>query len=241
MWTRAFSLKRGGREDKTSEAIAVVHVGDMVLLAAEGVRNEIVKKLREHYDLKHVHDLKKEGDTAELLGRTLLRTRRGYALYNDAKYAEEVAALVGLRPGSKPVTTPAAPEDGKGDATPIDEERAAAYRSAVGMPLWAANDRPDLKYTAGRLASAVSQPTVEQWEMLKRCARYFLGAPVGVVTLEPRGAGVGLYLPRNEEKFDYDPAAWDPDASHGASVKVFSDSDWGGCRRTRRSVTGGAL
>ena len=67
----------------------------------------------------------------------------------------------------------------------------------------------------------------------------------------PKGTqAIALYTPRTDEAFKSDPCGWDPFRGAGGErgekpkddeVRLYSDSDWAGCRVTRRSSSGGVL
>ncbi len=78
-----------------------------------------------------------------------------------------------------------------------------------------ASDRPDIAFAVKELCRGMSAPTARDPEALKRLARYLLGKPRVV--------------------FHY---AWQRAPE---SLDVYTDSDWAGCVKTRKSTTGGAL
>ena len=74
-------------------------------------------------------------------------------------------------------------------------------------------DRGDIVYCAKELTRHMARPTTADWEKMARFGRY--------LTNRPR---VQLWY-----KFQETPC----------QLETFSDTDWAGCRRTRRSTTGG--
>ncbi len=78
-----------------------------------------------------------------------------------------------------------------------------------------AQDRPDIAFAVKELCWNMSRPTSRDTDALKRLARCLLGKPH--VTVHFGWQAAPEYL------------------------DVYSDSDWAGCVRTRRSTTGGAL
>ena len=87
-----------------------------------------------------------------------------------------------------------------------------------GLPPWAytwAQDRGDLSYASKEVARGMATPTRKDCIKLKKLIRYLLGAK------------------RRATMFKWQ----DPPCM----VDGFTDSDWAGCPRTRRSTSGGVL
>ena len=76
-------------------------------------------------------------------------------------------------------------------------------------------DRPDLQYSVKEACRGMAQPTKGDQKKMRRIGRYLIGKPRMVATYN-----------------------WQERAS---TMKVFSDADWAGCRRTRKSTSGGVL
>lgn len=100
---------------------------------------------------------------------------------------------------------------------PQDLQDAAAtlYRAQVARANFLAGDRPDIAFAVKELCRAMSRPTDRDADGLKRLARYLLDRPRVVMCF--------------------------PWQTRPTSLQVFSDSDWAGCVRTRRSTSGGAV
>lgn len=75
-------------------------------------------------------------------------------------------------------------------------------------------DRPDLQFAAKRVCQSMANPTTAGMAKLTRVARYLAGAPEGVLTFEADRGPCGL-------------------------LRVYVDSDWAGCKMTRKSTSGG--
>ena len=154
----------------SEQVVAVIHVDDAIIVGSRKNRAEVMTKLRAKFALKHEHTLEETGDRVKLLGRSLLKTGRGYAMVNEETCVKDLAGIFGLTPGtSKEVTTPTSPTDrAEGDTTPVDDEKKQELRTAIGKLLWLANDRPDIKYAVGRLAGQVANMTANTWAETKQ-------------------------------------------------------------------------
>ena len=89
---------------------------------------------------------------------------------------------------------------------------ATQYRAVTARLNYLAQDRPDIRYAVSVCCSAMAQPTVRDLERLKRLARY----------LKHRPRALCLY------EWQEQPTA----------LNAWSDSDWAGDKRTRRSTSG---
>ena len=93
---------------------------------------------------------------------------------------------------------------------PVETTR---YRALAATANFLAIDRGDIVYCARELTRHMAKPTTADWEKMVRLERYLKNRP-----------RVQLWY-----KFQETPC----------QLETFSDTDWAGCRRTRRSTTGG--
>ncbi len=97
-----------------------------------------------------------------------------------------------------------------------EEELAAEEATSVAARLnFAAQDCPDIQFPTKEVCREMSSPTRAAWARVKRLARYLLERTAAVLKFE------WLY----EEP----------------GLDTYTDSDWAGCRRTRRSTSGGVI
>ena len=94
--------------------------------------------------------------------------------------------------------------------SPVETTRKRALAATANL---SAIDRGDIVYCAKELTRHMAPPTTADWEKMVRLGRH--------VKNRPR---VQLWY-----KFQETPC----------QLETFSDTDWAGCRRTRRSTTGG--
>ena len=95
---------------------------------------------------------------------------------------------------------------------PMPPDRATAYRRAVARLNYLGLDRPDVALAANRLSRCMAAPREGDEKPLKRILRYLRGRP-----------DCSLYFP------------WQPMPQ---KLDVCTDSDWAGCKITRRSTSG---
>ena len=100
-----------------------------------------------------------------------------------------------------------------------DEELGSAegkeYRALAARANYLALDRPDIQYAAKEICREMSKPTVKSMAKM-RLARYLLEHPQTIVKFSADRGGCG-------------------------NIDVYSDSDWAGCTKTRKSTAGGIL
>ena len=84
----------------------------------------------------------------------------------------------------------------------------------VGSLQYLSNDRCDVQFETSACAEEMKQPTEASWTRLIRLARYLAGTQSARVVLMTPGT-------------DYDP--------HEAFLRVWSDSDWAGAAKDRKS------
>ncbi|KAL5774663.1 hypothetical protein ACOSP7_012220 [Xanthoceras sorbifolium] len=84
------------------------------------------------------------------------------------------------------------------------------YRRLVCRLIYLTVTRPDIVYSVRTLSQFMQEPRILHWDAVIRILKYIKGTP-----------GQELLLP----------------SKNSLTLKAFCDSDWGGCRAIRRSVT----
>ena len=115
---------------------------------------------------------------------TIDRDERGefIDLEPDPRHAQMVAEEAGCGHQLKAVTTPR--EKQKDEvirqsmkSSTLDSSRATRFRSAVMRCNYLSQDRMDLCFAAKELSRHMSNPSEDDWNDLKRVARYLAGKP----------------------------------------------------------------
>ena len=193
----------------------VSHVDDLLIGGTSEdlvwVRQSIEKK----YDIKGT-DIENAKDGLKFLGRRIERQEYGYVWSAVPKHREILLDEWGLV-NANPVSTPVATENDQDwvtreQAQEMPKDDATKFRRAVARLNYLALDRPDLCVAAGKLSRCMARPREGDEKPLKRMLRYLQGEPL-----------VGIVF------------RWQPRPSQ---LVVLTDSDWAGCKVTRRSTTG---
>jgi hypothetical protein len=89
-----------------------------------------------------------------------------------------------------------------------------AFRGAAARANYVASDRIDCQFPSKEICRYMANPTAHAWKALKRLCRYYRSAPRLVYE----------YRKQSVECID-----------------VYTDTDWAGCPRTRKSTSGGVV
>jgi len=133
----------------------------------------------------------------------------------DPRQAERLIGDCGLE-GAKPVATPgvrSTTEELERDK-PLEPRLHTAFRGAAARGNYLSVDRLDCHYACKEVCRWMAHPSEASWTALKRLGRYLAGLPRLVYT----------YREQEVEWLD-----------------AYTDTDWAGCPRTRKSTNGGCL
>ena len=103
----------------------------------------------------------------------------------------------------------------EGDEEDLGGEGARSYRAIAARLNYMAQDCPDVMFGTKEGCRGMAKPTRGDWANLKKIARYLVG----------RASVLWRYVWQEE----------------GQRLKVYTDSDWAGCKKTRKSSSGGTL
>ena len=108
-----------------------------------------------------------------------------------------------------------ATEDERSASYCLTKAEATAYRGCAARSNYLGLDRPELQFAAKEVGRYMSNPTVNDIAALKRLGRYVKQHPRSVL----------------EVKFQDAPTR----------IRIFSDANWAGCLKTRKSTQGGGV
>ena len=97
----------------------------------------------------------------------------------------------------------------------LSDEQATNFRALAARANYLALDRPDLAYASEELCRAFSRPTTSDVEALERMVRYLMH--------------------RRRRVWQYE---W---CNADDAIDVYADTDFAGCKKTRRSTSGDVL
>jgi hypothetical protein len=137
---------------------------------------KMLTALHDRFNMRTTGLLTRLGDETSILGRTLIRTEKGYLLRSDTKLLESVVRELGLD-NVKPATTPGIKEGTDPPSKPLSPEEHSRYRTLVGRLLYLSLDRADVQFAVKELSRHLQNPTELSWGKLKRLGRYLKGYP----------------------------------------------------------------
>ena len=195
----------------------LVHGDDYVSSGASADLTWFEGELGKAYEIKTqrlglTKGLMNEG---KVLNRTIRATESGWEVEADPRHAELVVEQLGLT-NEKAVATPGlsgSDEDDLPEDTPLTGQDVSSFRGVAARCNYLGPDRPDANYAIKECCREMSAPTTGSLRRLKRVGKYLKN------------------FPRLIWRFDLQEAI-----SH---IDIFTDADWAGCRRSRKSTSGG--
>ena len=203
---------------KDREVRVVVHGDDFTILGREVQLDWFREEIAKRFEVKFRARLgpgKNDDKAVRLLNRVIEWTETGIQYEADQRHAELIIKDMGLSGSSNGVVTPGGRKDEDSMKKKLDGGRALQYRAAVARANYMSQDRSDVQYQVKELCRCMSSPSEADWLMLKRLARYLVTHPRSVV------------------RFDYQGSQ--------TVIDAWTDTDYAGCRETRRSTSGGLI
>ncbi|CAL9217107.1 unnamed protein product, partial [Arabidopsis halleri] len=162
--------------------------------------------------LRGYFQLRDLGEPKFFLGIEIARTAEGISLC-QRKYVLDLLASSGFS-DCKPSSIPMEPNQKFSEAAGDTIENIKQYRRLIGKLQYLTITRPDITFTVSKLAQYSSAPKLIHLQAIHKVLRYLKGT-----------IGQGIFYGKDAD----------------FTLRGFSDSDWGTCRDSRRSVTGFAV
>jgi hypothetical protein len=197
-----------------------VHGDDITTVGSKTNLDWFRAELEKLYELKEAARLgpaPEDDKEATVLNRVVRWTATGLEMEADPRQAEKL--LRDLKLDGDGVKTAASPgskatrEQLDGDA-PLEASKCTPYRAVVARANYLASDRPELQFAGKEVCRWMSAPTDLSLVALKRLGRF----------LKDRPRLVYFYPWQDVDRVD-----------------TYSDTDWAGCLKTRKSTSGGCL
>ena len=210
--------------NKDRDISLVVHGDDFTFVGEASSLDWIEKLMKQWFEVKVRARLGPDiGDDKEatLLGRIIRWNSWGVSCEADPKHRNMVMEALGLEESSKSLVAPGTKEDDKDDEQDFYDEADCGsktdtmFRAIAAKVNYMAADMPDIQFACKEVCREMSAPTGKSWKKLKRIGRYLVGRQ-SVVWRYPWAEEVG---------------GW----------RVYTDSDWAGNVKTRRSTSGGII
>ena len=215
-------LSKGSRRRVSSdiqrEIVISVHGDDFTSVGAKEDIDWFEESMQELYELTIQPRLgpgPSDGKEGIVLNRVLRWTPHGLEYEADPRQAEKLISECGLT-GSSTTATPGlrvAFEEVEKDE-PLEEELHTAFRASAARANYLAADRIDCQFAAKEICRWMAAPTRHSWTAMKRLCRYLVGLPRLVYCYRWQSVD---------------------------AINIYTDTDWGGCPRTRKSTSGGCV
>ena len=195
----------------------LVHGDDYVSVAGEAQLKWLEKELEKAYEIKTslVGKAKSMSKEVRVLNRIIRWTPQGWEYEADQRHGEIIVRETEMEDAT-PTTTPSTEDkEEAGDQEELKQEGSRWYRGVAARGNYLSLDRPDMAYASKEASKKMSKPAKGDMRRLKRMGRYLKGSP------------------RLVQEF--------PWQGKDAELRVYTDADWGGCKATRKSTSGGAV
>ena len=221
-----------------------VHVDDIILISkpedVDWFSQTVGRTLTMKMDGPH---LQGEGGSLYYLKKKITLLAEGILIQPNNTYIPKLIALLkvsGRRKRGLPyhATLESYCPENDLESERLSGESASLFRSALGLILYVAQDRPDIQFSTKVLATYMAHPCVKALAAIKHLALYLDGtSDVGILlrTCDPYDTTFDRW---NEEEIV------EPDYRKDRSaltLDAFSDSSWGDEKSTRKSTTAGMV
>ena len=193
----------------------VAHVDDFLVLGEKLQCESVLAELNIDFEVEGDVVALERDEVAEvnMLDRIVRATPHGLEIEADKRLALTVVDEANLE-GGKGVDYPGRAVSSKwGPEVALSAEESTLYRRSAAIINFLAQERGDLSYASKEWTRRMASPMCGDLPALKRVARHLRPHPVWAAHYRWR-APTDL-------------------------VSIYTDSDWGGCERTRKSTTGG--
>ena len=199
--------------------VCSVHGDDFTTAGAKPDLDWFETELEARYELRkggRIGPGKDDDKEGRVLNRIVRWTDEGLEYEADPRQAERLIAAMGFDDNCKSCVTPGLkPTKEQIEAeVELEQHEHTTYRGNSARSNYLGPDRPDIQYSAKEICRWMSTPTDLGQAALKRLCRFLLGRPRLVFKYPWQRAGV---------------------------LECYSDTDWAGCPKTRKSTSGGCL
>ena len=204
---------------KEKDISLAVHGDDFTFCGLEADLREVQGEMERWFDIKPRAVLGGDaGDdkSVSILGRTVRWTNTGIEYEADAKHRDMILEYFGFDDGkTRRLSVNGDDEDKPSEwgSEELDPDQGKIFRGLAARANFLCLDCPDLQFPVKQVTREMARPVNDSWTKIKKLARYLVG----------------------RERFVWE-YAWQEEPDTG---DLWTDSDWGGSPRDRRSTSGG--
>ena len=194
---------------------AVVHGDDFLFAGKYEALKEVETAFAKKYRITNQWLGENHAHSLSILNRLVTWTSHGLEYEGDERHAHRLIEASEVE-NMAPLTSPCVKSNAE-DGEPIsDPSLVTKYRGMAARANFMGIDRMDVQFAAKEASRRMANPTAEDFEKIKRISRYLNGGRRRVFQVFPWG-------------------------SSPTTIYAFSDSDWAGCKRSRKSTSGGVI
>ena len=231
-------------KDKTRPMFLSVHVDDILFLGkpedVKWFKETAGQSLTMKIDGPHEHG---SGGVFHYLKKRITLSPEGVLIQPNNTYIPKLISLLkvnGRRGKGLPYHSTLESYNAELDIEKerLHGEQAALFRSALGLILYLAQDRPDIQFPTKILATYMAHPCIKALAAVKHLALYLAGTETSGILLRRCDPYDTVFDKWNESELV------EPDFRQDRSfitMDIFSDSSWGDERSTRKSTTAGMI
>ncbi len=196
----------------------LVHGDDFTFVGGDESSRYVESKMKEWYEIKvkaRRGSDPQDDKEVDVLGRIIRCTLEGFEYEADPKHRVKVMEALGFDHNTKGLSVNGRVEEPTEGEAELEAGEVTSFRALAARLNYLAQDSPDVQFAAKEVCRDMARPNQGSWRRLKALARFLLERETVIW------------------KF-----AWQEGEPE---LALYSDSDWAGCRRTRRSTSGGVV
>ena len=202
----------------------LVYVDDILVIGEPSSCQNLISKINDIFELKHVSKLGVHQDLKFWGHRLVKHHDNSISISLQQDYYLNMLKPYNLHHDNvRPVTTTCAEPPRILPQDHLSAEDHRQYRQTVGQLIWASLIRPDLQYPAKTLTCHLQAPTSFDLKNLKHTLRYIKGTQ-----------HLRLVLGKDFHRYTGQPLH----QLHPLDIKCYTDSDWAGDQENRKSTSG---
>ena len=222
-----FSSKSTSVHASESKGPGMIHVDDsLLLLPLDWARDCFIPTVQQRFQI--TYELAYEvGHSFSFLKRLHTLTEHGITIRQPTSYITHMKEIMNVKENVRQREPCWSELRAKDTTCELDHVEASKFRQAVGTALYISCDRPDVGYAVRMLAAYMARPTEHAKIGLTKLIQY-------LVNTAHYGIAMKATAPGSKKLFEHG----SEDDSERFVLEAFSDADWSGSKRDRRSYGG---
>ena len=200
---------------RDKQIVTLVHGDDYTSAGSPASLRWFRNMLEKEYEIKSQMIGPEGSSQGKVLNRVITWTGHGYELEADPRHSEMICEQLGLQKSGGITTAGAQNEEieSPGQEQPLETGDVTLFRGLTARSNYLSADRPEMMYASKEVCREMAAPSVGGLEKMVRIGKFLAGRPRVI---------------------------WEfPNQSPPDTIDVYVDANWAGCRRTRKSTSGG--